>query len=193
MGKYVATQANAANRNGINTKCIFFSFCSFNVLTFARNIGSVPARLSVNSEALCSRKTVRDVTVVTVVLKSRIQVEGGLFRQGVVSGVVYRRRREAINCRKTKGFQTAKETGNRASRDVSESLVRLKKRKEKKKGKRKGLTVLFASRRRSGPVTVCLAGPALKSNHVVAVLAAVGRPRAEESSACRHSSVRDLF
>lgn len=62
-------------------------------LTVASDVRPVPRSLSVDGQTLGPRKAVGDVACVAIVLQSRVQIEGRLFRQGVMSGMIYCRRR----------------------------------------------------------------------------------------------------
>jgi hypothetical protein len=58
------------------------------VLTFAGDVRTVPRSLTVDRQTFRSRKTVGHVAGVAVVLKSRVEVEGCLFRKGIVTGMI---------------------------------------------------------------------------------------------------------
>jgi hypothetical protein len=58
------------------------------VLTFAGDVRTVPRGLTVDRQTFRSRKTVGHVAGVAVVLKSRVEVEGCLFRKGIVAGMI---------------------------------------------------------------------------------------------------------
>lgn len=62
------------------------------VLTFARDVGTVPGGLPVDGQTLGPGEAVGHVSGVTVVLEGRVQIERRLFGEGVVSGVINGRR-----------------------------------------------------------------------------------------------------
>lgn len=67
------------------------------VLTFTADIRAVPRSLIVNSQALSPGKAIGDIAGVAVVLYCGVKVEGGLLRQGRMTGVLDRWRLETVD------------------------------------------------------------------------------------------------